>query len=56
LGAVRDTMGSYILCVIIMNCVTFSTVLLWAVEAAVVKCRKKTMPEGVEDGIGFSLK
>jgi MFS family permease len=56
LGAVRDATGSYILCVIIMNCVTFSTVLLWAVEAAVVKCRKKTMPEGVEDGIGSSLK
>ncbi|RZC32313.1 uncharacterized protein BDFB_002003 [Asbolus verrucosus] len=47
LGAVRDATGSYILCVIIMNCVTFTTVLMWVAEAIVVKCKKKGKDEPI---------
>ena len=41
LGVVRDVTGSYSLCVILMNCVTFTTILMWTIEAIIVKCRRK---------------
>ncbi|XP_044254559.1 monocarboxylate transporter 12-like [Tribolium madens] len=51
LGLVRDVTGSYKLCVVIMNCVTFTTILMWSLEALIVKCRKKE--QVLEHGISL---
>ena len=49
LGVVRDVTGSYVACIIIMNCVTFVTIVLWTVEMVVVK-HKRHKGEKVQQG------
>ncbi|XP_008192826.2 monocarboxylate transporter 4 [Tribolium castaneum] len=40
LGALRDATGSYVICIIVMNCVTITTILLWLIEAILTKYTK----------------
>ncbi|XP_063917099.1 monocarboxylate transporter 2-like [Zophobas morio] len=39
MGALRDATGSYVVCIVVMNCVTLVTILMWSAEAVIVKCR-----------------
>ncbi|KAJ8940399.1 hypothetical protein NQ318_009328 [Aromia moschata] len=41
LGVVRDITGSYSLCIILMNCVTFTTVIMWTTEYVLRRYRNK---------------
>lgn len=50
LGIVRDVTGSYRLCVVIMNCITPTTIIMWSIEALIIKCRKNkdnTLEQGI---------
>lgn len=40
IGKVRDITGSYTLCIVILNSITFSTIALWTVEALVRKIKR----------------
>lgn len=51
LGAVRDATGSYTPCVIIMNCITLTTLTMWAIEAIIVKLKKKKEKDNKEVSI-----
>lgn len=41
LGVLRDVTGNYVVCIVVMNCVTISTIILWLMEAFIVKYVKK---------------
>nr|XP_015834493.1 PREDICTED: monocarboxylate transporter 13 isoform X1 [Tribolium castaneum] len=41
LGVLRDVTGSYAVCIVVMNCVTISTIVLWLIEVFIVKYVKK---------------
>ncbi|EFA01512.1 monocarboxylate transporter 12 isoform X1 [Tribolium castaneum] len=45
LGIVRDLTGSYYFCIVIMNSVTFLTIVLWTIEGIIFKYSKKNVPE-----------
>lgn len=48
LGALRDATGSYKICIIVMNCITIFTVLIWSLEILILKYwRKKPTVNGV---------
>ncbi|KAJ3657855.1 hypothetical protein Zmor_009632 [Zophobas morio] len=41
IGVIRDVTGSYTLCIIVLNLITFSTIFIWTVEAVIVRLRRK---------------
>ncbi|RZC32314.1 monocarboxylate transporter 4-like [Asbolus verrucosus] len=43
LGALRDATGSYVICIIVMNCVTITTIVMWLLEAIIVKYKKQNL-------------
>ena len=43
LGVMRDSIGNYTPCIIMINCVTALTVVMWLVELAIVRRRKAQM-------------
>jgi predicted MFS family arabinose efflux permease len=41
LGAVRGATGNYRMCIILMNCVTIATIVMWTAEYFIVKYKRK---------------
>lgn len=41
LGVIKDVTGSYSLCIVVMNVITFTTVIMWTSEAIILRCRQK---------------
>lgn len=48
LGMVRDLTGSYYFCIVIMNFVTFLTIVLWTIEGLIFKYSKKNDQEACD--------
>lgn len=38
-GMIRDNTGSYVPCIILINCVTFITIAMWVTEIIIVRRR-----------------
>ncbi|XP_064214720.1 monocarboxylate transporter 14 isoform X2 [Tribolium castaneum] len=41
IGKIRDITGSYTLCIVTLNCITFSTIVIWTMEAVIRKINAK---------------
>lgn len=51
LGVIRDRTGSYLLCIAFINCLTFITVTMWAIDVLLRRANTKNKKscEGLED-------
>ena len=55
LGVLRDATGSYTICIIVMNCITITTILMWATEAIIKRFKRRNLEfesevEGMSSG------
>jgi MFS family permease len=41
IGMIRDVTGNYIMCIVVLNCVTLSTIAIWSIEAITTRFKKK---------------
>jgi cyanate permease len=41
IGMIRDVTGNYTVCIIVLNCVTLSTIAIWSIEGITTRLKKK---------------